>query len=263
LPRLSYYFDMSNIMQFGEGYEMSTYIPSLWTFFLFPLICPFFPDQWHSWQPVVKHRHFMLFVSKKRGHYSHPHTTEDVIMVFRLLMRQFHIFYFLMVGWDNFSRTTTSLGAIGHPPGYGWMNMEYWWSGICHGIAEALSKEPVRMPLCPPQTSHALSCERTRTCAVRTCSTAGPLIHKSFQTKTYLTFQSNTTNSLVGEFLPGWNNGYTVPRITARRDIWCQRRICHVKMRSQPSLHQNRYNWRVQKWASQQPYTMYRNVHRV
>jgi len=55
------------------------------------------------------------------------------------------------------------------------MNMEYRCNGICHGIAKALSKEPIRMPLYPPQTTHALSCERTRVCAARTCFTAGPL----------------------------------------------------------------------------------------
>jgi hypothetical protein len=120
-------------------------------------------------QPVLEHRHFMLFVSKKRGCYSHPRTTKDVIMVFQLLMRQFRFFYCLMVGWDHLSWTATSVGPIGRPSGEGWMNMEYRWNGICHETAEALSKEPVRMPLCLPQTTHALSCKRTRVSAARTC----------------------------------------------------------------------------------------------
>jgi hypothetical protein len=55
-----------------------------------------------------------------------------------------------------------------------------------------------------------------------------------FKWKTYSTFQNNPTNSLVVEFLPGWNNDF----IAARRDhICCQIRICHVKMLSQLFLH--------------------------
>jgi hypothetical protein len=127
-------------------------------------------------------------------------------------------------------------------------------------MAEVLSNGPARMPLCLPQTTHALSCERTRLCAARTRFTAGPLIHQSFQMKNYITFQNNPTNSLVAEFLPGWNNGF----IAARRDhICCQIRICHVKILSQPSLHQNRYIWRVQRCASPRPYIVYKYVHRV
>jgi hypothetical protein len=93
------------------------------------------------------------------------------------------ISFLLLVGWDHVCGTATSVGPIDHPPGDGWMNMEYRWNGICHGIAEALSKEPVRMPLCLRQTIHALSCERTRVCTARTCFTAGPLKHQSLQMK--------------------------------------------------------------------------------
>lgn len=86
-----------------------------------------------------------------------------------------------------------------------------------------------------------------------------PLIHLSFQMKN-LHYVSNPTNSLVAKYLPGWNNAF----IAARRDhICCQIRICHVKMLSQPFLNQNKYNWRVQRCASPQPYTLYKNVHRV
>jgi hypothetical protein len=116
------------------------------------------------------------------------------------------------------------------------------------------------LPLYLPQTTHALSYERTRVCAARTCFTAGPFIHQSFQMKTYITFQNNSTNGLVAEFLPGLNNGF----IAARRDhICCQIRICHVKILSQPFLHQNRYNWRVQRCASLQQYIVYKNVNKV
>jgi hypothetical protein len=235
-------------------------MPLLWTFLPFSLICPFCSDQWLLRQPVLKHRHFMRFVSKKRSRYSHPRTTKDVIMVFRLFVRQFSFFYCLMVGWDHVSGTTTSVRPIGHPPGDGWMNMEYRWNGICHWIAEALSKEPVRMPLCLPQTTHALSCGRTRVCAARTCLTGGHKYTSHFRWKTYITFQINPTNSLVAEFLMGWNDGFIAAR---RGHMCCQRWICHVKMHSQTFFHQNRCNWRVQRCANPQPYIVYKNVHRV
>jgi hypothetical protein len=118
--------------------------------------------------------------------------------------------------------------------------MEYWWNGSCQGIPEALSEKPVPVPLCPPQTSHGLSWERTWVSAVRTCFTAGPLVHQSLHTKTYTKYETNPTYILAAAFLPGWNNGY----IAARGDhiVFCQVGIWYVKIRFKPFNNQNRYN---------------------
>lgn len=150
-----------------------------------------FFNHWFSWQRVLKHLHSVLFVARKRG-VSHPCTTESVITVLQLLMRQFYFVSYLVVGSDHVSGTATSLRPIGHPQGNRWMNIVWWWNGSCQGISEARSEKPVPLLLSPPQMSRGLSWERTQVSGMRTCVSAGPLIHQSLQMKTYIKFETNS-----------------------------------------------------------------------